>query len=111
MADFYIKQGDLRPLITSTLRDSTGAVINLTNAAITFKMWLKGAPTATVKVDAAGAIVNPPGTDGKVSYTWVGTDTNTPGRYLAEWQITFTGALPQTHPSNKYLIIDVLPAR
>jgi len=107
MADFYIKQGDLLPRISSTLRDSTGAVVPLTNATVEFHMWAKG--SSLTKVSGAAQIVSEAG--GTVYYQWAGNDTDTPGRYLAEWEVTFPSSLPETHPSNGYLVIDILPAR
>ena len=104
--DFAIKKGDLLPLIVATLKDGTGAAVDLTGAAAKFIMRLVGA--ATTKVNAT-ATIDPDqvANKGKVSYTWVTADTDTAGIYQAEWQITFSGAKPQTFPNPDYLVVKI----
>jgi hypothetical protein len=96
MPDFVIKEGNLTPEITSTLKDQDG-VVNLTGAAVRFHM--RNRETGAVKVDAAATIVSP--TAGTVKYTWTGTDTDTPGNYDGEWEVTIS-AKPTTFPSDGY---------
>jgi hypothetical protein len=103
--DFVIKKGDLLPAIVATLKDANGPV-DLTGTTVKFILRKVGA-TAT-KVNATAAIdgdqVN---NKGKVSYTWVGTDTDTAGVYEAEWQATFTGSKPMTFPNDGYNVIRI----
>lgn len=108
MPDFYIKQGNERPVISSQLSDSAGTILNLTNATVAFQMWRKGA--TTFKVNTAATIVTPPGTDGEVTYTFTDADTDTPGRYLGHWVVTFQGGAPETHPGDGYIIVEILGA-
>jgi hypothetical protein len=62
----------------------------------------------TPKVNAAAAIdVDQVANKGKVSYTWVGTDTDTAGVYEAEWQATFAGSKPMTFPNDGHMVIRI----
>lgn len=102
----YMKQGDLLPLMTSILKiDNTP--VDLTNATgVQFVMSL--AATSADKVNRAASITSPP-TAGSVSYSWVTGDTDTPGDYRAEWQVTWAGGKVQTFPGDGYISITVLP--
>lgn len=102
MTDFSIPKGDLLPILTATLSDANGA-INLTGATVKFQMRLPG--SSTLKVDAAAAIVGS-ATLGQVSYTWVGTNTDTRGLYIAWFLITFSGPKTMEAP-NPPLVIQV----
>lgn len=103
--DTYVKQGDLRPTVDYQLRDGNGAVVDLTGASVKFMMWLPGATTA--KVNTAGTIIGA-ATNGQVRYTWVGTDTDTIGDYIAEFQVTFSGGFIETFPNWEWLKVRVL---
>ncbi len=103
MADtFYIKQGDLLPVMEAYL-SRNGRRVDLTAATgVKFIMRLKGA-TAT-KVNAAASIVS---STGYVQYAWAGTDTDTAGEYQAEWQVTWPGPKAETYPNDGYLTVIV----
>lgn len=98
MTIFAIKQGDLVPAITATLMQQVGtaaaAPIDLTLAS-SVKFAMRNQTALTTKVDAAGTIVS--AVAGTVKYQWVGTDTDTPGTYDIEWQITWAAG-KQTVP-------------
>jgi hypothetical protein len=101
--DFYARQGDTSPIIAYQLKDGNGVVVNLTGATITFIMWAPGA--ATAKVSAAATV-----TDlllGKVSYTWAASALDTPGDYMGEWEVVFSGGAIETFPNSGYLKIRV----
>lgn len=107
MTTFKMKKGDLVPALTATLTQAVGLVpatpIDLTTAtAVKFAMKARGA-TAN-KVDAAATIVS--AAAGTVKYQWVGTDTDTAGFYIAEWQITWPAG-KQTVPGSGYDLIQI----
>lgn len=97
MSVFQIKQNDLLPLAVATLTDSSGTAVDLSAASgVVFKMRN---PDLTLKVDAAGSITDAP--NGEVTYTWVGTDTDTAGEFPVEWEVTTSGKT-QTYPTVDY---------
>jgi hypothetical protein len=104
--DFVLKKGDLLPIIIRTLKDAAGAAVDLTGTTCKFIMRRVGA--ATAKVNAAAVVdANQVANKGKVSYTWVAADVDTAGVYEAEWQVTFSGAKPETFPNDGYLVIKI----
>lgn len=106
----YVKEGDRGIPFTATLKDNTGAVVDLTGATVTFVMSLfrRGAPVTPPKVNAAATIVSPP-TLGQVKYTSGATDLDTVGTYFVEWKVTFSGGLPQRFPGDGYNVVAVRP--
>ena len=103
MADFTIKANDTSPNIQATLKDATGAAVDITGAAVKFQMRAKTG--TTFKVDATATIINAVG--GIVRYTFLAADTNTPGPYYAQWQVTFAGGTIETYPNSEYIELDV----
>lgn len=102
-SDFYWKAHDTAPTIQVQLKDSTGTPVNVTGASVKFIM--KSAGGGSPKVNASGAIVDGP--TGIVSYTPIGTDTDTAGTYNVEWQITYGGGAKQTFPDPGYNTLTV----
>lgn len=112
VVEFKIKQGDTRPRVETNLANA-----DLANAAgVWFQMRLKtrrGMPRpkpirglATV-VDVA---------TGLVRYNWTAIDTEVPGLYDAEWQVTYLDGSVLTFPNQPsenrpqaYHIIEVIP--
>ena len=106
MTEVYVKQGDTLPSVEATLKYTDGTVMDLTDFTVVFTMIGKD---GTKKVDEASAtIVNPPGTDGKVRYYWSGTDTDTPGRFRGEFEVTRPDGKTQTWPTLEPLHIIIL---
>ena len=102
--DFYIKQADTLPKIKATLKDSTGAAINLSGGSVAFRMRRKGTTGAPV-VDAAGVITG--AATGQVEYQWTAANTATVGTYDAEWVVTL-GADKETVPNNGHITVQVV---
>ena len=106
MADFYIKRNDRYPSIQQTLLISDTAVRDLTGCTVKFIMWLKS--TGAVKINASASVVAPT-TGGVVRYDWAASDTDTAGRYDAEWEVTeTTSGKIETFPNNCALPIYIL---
>lgn len=106
MADFYIRAGDRLPELQATLTDTAGVPVDLTGLTVQFHMRAVNATTPTVA--AAATLVTP--TSGVVKYTWVGGDTDTPGSYWAEWEVTFGDGRTQTFKDPDYTSIYVSEA-
>jgi len=109
-----MKVNDTGPAIQSTLRDGNGVVVDVTGSTIQFKMKMREPARGRgdmsrlvgLKVDAAGGIVGA-GTDGVVSYTWVAGDTDTPGDYVAEWEVTFGGGVIESFPRPGFIHVTI----
>lgn len=97
---FTIKQGDTAPPYAAVL-EVDGVPVDLTGATVKFLMERNRANV----VDAAATIG---AGDGEVSYAWQEGDTDVPGTYLAEWEVTFSDDTIRTFPSNGYSKIKVL---
>lgn len=104
--DFFWKQNDTTTAITRTLENAVGAADDLTGATIKFLM--RPINGTTPKINAAATTVGS-ATLGNVSYTPTGTDTNTAGLYIAEWQVTYAGGAVQSFPNGGYDLILISP--
>lgn len=106
MADFYIKQGDLLPIMTATLTDALGTAVDLTGSTVTFRMANRS--TGANKISAGSCtLVN--ATAGEVSYAWVSGDTGTAAEYDGEFHVTFAGGKTETFPNDSNASILVVP--
>jgi len=104
MADvFFIKSGDQAPGIGCYLRYADGTAQDLTSCSVRFLMRLSG--STTPKVAAAATIVTP--LTGEVLYNWAAGDTDTPGTYEAEWEVTLADSRTVTFPNDGYLTVEV----
>lgn len=107
MADFSIKAHDRLPSIRAQLMTETDEVpVDLT-AASGVRFVMTTAVGSISKVSAPAVVESPP-TSGIVRYDWVAADTDTPGQYLAEWEVTWVGGKKQTFPTGSYHTISVL---
>lgn len=88
----YLKQNDTSPTLDAILTNAAGEVVDVTNASVRFHMQRLGA--TTLKIDAAATVVD--GEAGHVRYTLQPGDTDTPGSYKAEYEVTFLDGSVET---------------
>lgn len=105
MADFHIKQNDRKEPFNATLKDSSGVAVDLTGATVLFRLRQFGA--AAAKVNASAAIIS--AAAGTVRYSWASGDTDSPGEYEAEFQVTFSDGTIQTFPNAGVLSVLIHP--
>ncbi len=106
MADFVLKKGDLLPTFDLQLLDDNVA-IDLSSGVDSVKFYLRNSD-GVLKIDGGSMSFIGTGSDGKIRYTWTGTDTDTVGNYVAEVIVVWTtGMKPQTFPNNKNLNIEI----
>ena len=103
-ADFTLKAHDRLPAIQATLLASDTAVDLSTATGVKFIMAT--AVGATPKVNATAVIED--AAAGVVRYDWLAVDTDAPGSYLAEWQVTWADGRKQSFPTLTYHTVDVL---
>jgi hypothetical protein len=102
--DFYIKSGDVLPVLATSLTDALGDPIDLTQAiGVQFLMAAEGSQNLAVN---ASALVTGLPADGTVQYIWAPGDTNIPGNYLASFQVSYPGGV-QTFPSDGFIAVSV----
>ena len=99
-----IKQNDSSPAFTATLRDGDGDVVDLTNATARFLM--RNRRTREQKVAAAASVTDESG--GRISYQWLAGDTDTPGVFQVEIEVTFSDETVATFPSDGYHQLTIL---
>lgn len=98
---FYLKQGDTLDDLDRTLRNADGTAIDLSTAtAVRFHMRRAG----TVIVDAAASVVGT-ASDGNVRYEWQSGDTDTPGHFQSEFEVTFASGKVITVPNDGFMPI------
>lgn len=105
MATHEIKQDQRGPELFATLT-ANGIAQNLTGATVKFSM--ESTRTGTIKVNA-GTVTIVDAATGQVKYSWQATDTDTPGLYRAEFEVTGLSVTPVRFPSDEFLYVLVLP--
>lgn len=103
---FYIKQLDLRPALQVKLLDGTSPVDLLNATEVLFLMRNR---RAGLKASGPMAILDQsiPDQLGLVTYSWQPEDTDAPGEYNAEFQVTWPAGKTQTFPAHGYVTIVV----
>jgi hypothetical protein len=106
---FVLRQNDTASVITGVLRDQNDDPVDIASATIKFRMT--PADGGDPKVDATAANdQNGDGSDGSkgnVSYEWQAADTDTPGYYLADWTVTYSGGKIQAFPNATHILVQV----
>lgn len=109
-----LRQGDTLPKVTVTVRDSTGALVDLSQAGTTVAFKLISATGAVIVNYAAATISN--ASAAQVTYQFLTSDTVnvTPGMYQGVFRITYPDASSQTVPTYPpeapYISIQLLAA-
>jgi hypothetical protein len=101
---FFLKRNDTAPSIRATLKDGSDAAVNLTGATVKFHM--RTVFGNTTKIDATANIIAPE-TNGVVQYNWTTADTNTPGTFFGEFEVTHSDGTVETFPNNSFVTVEV----
>lgn len=96
-----IMRGDQEPAYTGQLLVN-GEPVDLTGHTVKFLMT--SCQTGVLKVNAVATIVD--AENGRVAYEWGATDTDTAGKYKAQWEDTADGK-KRTFPPKGYLYIEI----
>lgn len=102
--DFTMKEDDLLPVCEAILRDRDGVVDLTTATGVAFHARQIGGAKV---VSGTGTIVTPAA--GLVRYSWVAGDTDTPGQYRIEWEVTFPGPKAMTFPNATDDLLTIRP--
>lgn len=101
---FYIKQDDTQPpLEVICRRGGVSPGFDPVNDSVTFSM--RDPNTGTVKVNAAAAVIVDEET---LRYTMSVADTDTPGNYDGEFEVTYSGGEVETYPNAEYITVRVV---
>jgi hypothetical protein len=106
MADFKMKRGDQSPTIKYQLLDDQGDPVDITGfQEVRFLMRPKTESTLTVDADTNSGVTVTDAANGVVQYEWASGDTDTPGSFEAEWEVTFSGGDKETFPNHDFIDI------
>jgi len=104
-----MKRNDLQPYYYAEIKDADGNPVNIAGAAIVCTM--KGS-AGTLKIDRQSAGINiTDGPNGKFEYRWQAGDTDTPGKYYIEFEVTPAAGGKFTVPARdraEVIIVDSL---
>lgn len=107
--DLSVKANDRLPSVEATLGFAGGFIADLSTVpagGVRFIMRDRSQPSGAPKVNAPAVVVD--AARGSVRYDWAAGDTDTPGVYHAEWQVTYSDGRKQTFPTLTYHVITVL---
>lgn len=100
---FNLKRNDTRPIIDYTLRDQSGAPVDLTGCSVFFIMAKYR--NREVLVNKEASIVD--SSQGQVSYMFASEDTEQIGIMVAEFKVLFPDGSTETFPSSGYILINI----
>lgn len=96
---FHLIKNDLQPYYPFTVKDSGGNLIDLTGATIRCTMKLEGGAIKIDRRTAGITIANQSTNKGEADLAWQAGDTDTPGTYAIEFEITPASGGKFTLPS------------
>jgi len=97
---FFIKQNDTTPALEAFLQDGRGRAVSLTGATVVFHMRLASDLSAKI-TDGTTSVVK--ATKGQVKFDFSASNTDTPGIYQGEFQVTFSNGDIETFPNDDYI--------
>ena len=100
---FIIKENDTSPDIMAVLKSPEGEVIDLSGAQV--KTYMSDYSGEEIIINADAQIID--ALEGKVVYSWTEGDTQKPGRYKLEFEVTFADGKVQTYPNQGYIEIEI----
>jgi hypothetical protein len=106
-----MKQNDTRPYARATLYSDEEAetVLDCSTAVVSnIKFTMKPQGGGAAKVDEEDCFLVTDGEDGRVEYRWTAGDTDTPGVYQCEYQVTYVGGGVQTFPEDGFLSVEIV---
>lgn len=103
MTDFFIKKGDVLPILRVQLQDSSSNNVNISGCLINFNYKLR--PTGNI-IFRTGSVYD--GENGVAQYSWVSGDTSNGGFYEGEFLVTFPDMSQMTFPPGHNLVFCVV---
>ncbi len=103
---FFIKEDDLQPYYRVKIQNYDGSVVDLSGATVRCTVKLQ---SGVIKVNRQLATVTTAST-GEVEYQWASGDTNTPGDYYIEFEISPSAGGKFTLPSSEKAEVFVVPS-
>jgi hypothetical protein len=102
---FTLTAGDTVPNLQAVLADSEGDAIDLTDASVQFHLAEpRGGDTI---IDEPADVID--ATSGLVRYRWHVDDTDEPGRYRAEFEVTYANDDVETFPNDGFHDVVIKP--
>jgi hypothetical protein len=106
---FPIKTRDTDPALEVTLFDvdefGEKSPVQLgAGTSVVFNMLKRDDLNGTPKVSRGPAVIQDPAA-GDVAYLWGASDTDTPGRFFGEFEVTFNDGRVRTYPREGYIRI------
>lgn len=102
---FTLTAGDTVPNLQAVLQDSQGDAIDLTDASVQFHLEdPRGGETV---IDEPASVID--ATNGLVRYRWHVDDTEVPGRYRAEFVVTYDTDDIETFPNDGFHDVVIKP--
>lgn len=102
-----VKQGDLFPVVDTTVKDELGNPVDLTGCTCKFSMRDSRDPTSLPVNLQDGALVNGP--LGKIRYSWLAGQTDIPGTFEAEFLVDPVVGANFKVPTRGYITVIVEP--
>lgn len=101
---FLIKQNDLSRAIKYYPRANPAS--DFTGAIAVFNM--RGRRGVGVKINRGSCTIGSDSGGTYFQYEWSGNDTDTPGLFEAEFEVTLSSGKPETYPNDTYIEVKIL---